>query len=205
MKVLITGFQPFGTHTLNPTALLVEALKNNQVVIPSSMTVEGLVLPVTFDTSFSELKRQLQLCKPDIVLCLGLAGRRESIELERVAINCMDAYIPDNQGHQPRDQKIDNNGETAYFSTLPLRHLEAQLLKAKVPARISNSAGTYVCNYVFYKLAQELQTTQVQFGFIHVPPIPEQNELVSMRFDLMLKGLETILLSLSTQGSLSVE
>jgi pyroglutamyl-peptidase len=160
---------------------------------------------VTFESSFFELQSHLQNFNPDIVLSFGLAGKRESIEFERVAINCMDAYIPDNQGIKPKDQAIDLYGDAAYFSTLPIRQFEADLLKAGIPAKISNSAGTYVCNYVFYKLAQTFQGTNTKFGFIHVPPLPEQKELVNMKFEVLLKALEIILMSLSSQGSLSVE
>lgn len=204
MKVLISGFQIFGTHSLNPTSLLVEALQQNKVQIPKNITVEGLILPVTFDTSFDELNHRIKQFGPDIVLSFGLAGRRDSIELERVAINCMDAYIPDNEGEQPRDEEIDPHGDKAYFSTLPLRDLEAALKKEKIPARISNSAGTYVCNYVFYQMMKSQLGSKVKCGFIHVPSIPEQNEKgASMPFETIVKGLEIILKTLSAQGSLS--
>jgi pyroglutamyl-peptidase len=197
MKVLISGFQTFGAHSLNPTTLLVEAIQNHQVQVPSGIILDSLILPVTFDTSFDVLQKKIQTFSPDIVLSFGLAGRRDSIELERVAINCMDAYIPDNEGEQPRDEVIDPQGETAYFSTLPIRDLEAALKKENIPSRISNSAGTYVCNFLFYKLMKSQLGTKIKCGFIHVPCIPEQKEKgASMPFDVIVKGLETMLKTL---------
>jgi pyroglutamyl-peptidase len=198
MKILISGFQTFGTHSLNPTTLLVEAIQQKKIQHPSNIELEGIILPVTFDTSFEELQLKINQTKPDIILSFGLAGRRDAIEFERVAINCMDAYIPDNDGEQPRDEKIDPKGETAYFSSLPIRELEAALKKENISTRISNSAGTYVCNYVFYQLMKSQLGSEVKCGFIHVPSIPEQNEKgASMPLETIVKGLETILKTLS--------
>ena len=108
-----------------------------------------------------------------------------------MAINCQDAYIPDNNGDQPRDQEIDPSGEAAYFSTLPIRELEAALKKENIPARISNSAGTYVCNYVFYQLMKMNLNTKRKCGFIHVP------SETTLDLNVLIEGLEVILKNLA--------
>lgn len=169
MKVLVTGFEAFGDISVNPTALLVEALLRNEIQIPQGMLIKSALLPVTFTDSFNDLEAVIKKDNPDIVMALGVAIDRNAIELERVAINCLDAKIPDNKGYRPRDEWIDEEGEAAYFSSLPLRVIENKLTEAHIPCRISNSAGTYVCNYLFYKLMAYSQRAQIKAGFIHVP------------------------------------
>lgn len=198
MRVLISGFEPFGGESLNPTALLVEALnKAPSEFAPTSMQTRGVLLPVTFAKAFETLQTEIRSWNPDVVLAFGQAGGRAMIELERVAINCLDADIPDNDGAQPRDLMILPRGDAAYFSTLPLRSVLAVLEQAKVPARISNSAGTYVCNFLLYRILEDNQRTRRRCGFIHVPFLPEQIQnrsgVPSMPFEQMKQGLKAIL------------
>lgn len=198
MKILISGFEPFGGRSSNPTKLIIEAIMQKKISLPENVLLEPILLPVTFKESYSFLKERIDSMRPDIILSLGQAGGRNAIELERVAINCLDADIPDNQGHQPRDEKIDPEGESAYFSTLPLRELEAALKDANLPCRISNSAGTYVCNYLFYQLLKSASKKEI-CGFIHFPYLPEQakeNEPF-LSLDQQLKAVEVMLQTLS--------
>lgn len=194
-KILISGFEAFGGQKINPTALLIEALKNNEISTPAHFDIHPLLLPVTFGESFQKLQEKMQELKPEMIICLGQAGGRAHIELERVAINCLDADIPDNSGFQPRDEKITSHGESAYFSTLPLRKFEAALKHAQIPVKISNSAGTYVCNYLFYQLMQEVRGTQIEAGFIHVPYLPEQAKKgePTMSIEELKRALEALL------------
>jgi pyroglutamyl-peptidase len=173
-RLLISGFEAFGAQAINPTQVVVEAIARNEIAVPTQLELHPLLLPVTFEDAFKKLEKEINSIQPDIIICFGQAGGRAHIELERVAINVLDADIPDNKGHQPRDLKIDESGENAYFSTLPLRHLEKALQGAQIPVKISNSAGTYVCNYLFYCLMKSLRDPQIMAGFIHVPYLPEQ-------------------------------
>jgi pyroglutamyl-peptidase len=159
---------------------LIESLKTADAcvgvskIIPPGMNVQAVCLPVTFDKAFEILAKEIESYHPDVVLAFGQAGGRAAIEIERVAINCLDADIPDNRGVKPRDQMITEGGAPAYFTTLPMRAMLEKLAQAGLPSRISNSAGTYVCNYVFYKLQEFAKDSQKQTGFIHVPYLPEQ-------------------------------
>ncbi len=169
MKVLVSGFEAFGEISVNPTELLIEALKRNEIITPDGMLITAALLPVTFADSFDVLEVAIQKEQPDIVIAFGVANGRDAIELERVAINCKDAKIPDNNGFWPQDEWIDKKGEAAYFSGLPIRGIERRLAAAQIPCRISNSAGTYVCNYLFYRLMALCHKSHIRAGFIHVP------------------------------------
>ena len=165
--ILVSGFEPFDNSTTNPSMDAVLALPD----ICGVFKIEKLILPVTFSGSFQLLEKTIHTTKPDAVICTGAAARRSAISLERVAINIADARIPDNEGYQPTDEKISPQGPAAYFSTLPLRQLLLCLQNAGVPVEISNSAGTYVCNYLLYRLLDflALKQTSVPAGFIHIP------------------------------------
>ena len=167
MRILISGFEAFGGRSTNPTALLVRNIEIGRLVVSSKLSVETILLPVTFERAFHVLEKKIKSFKPDMVLSFGLASSRHEIDLERIAINCLDAEIDDNNGHRPMDQLISPRGETAYFSTLPLRQFEMALKAKGIPVKISNSAGTFVCNYLFYKLMESQMTRYA--GFIHVP------------------------------------
>jgi pyroglutamyl-peptidase len=198
MKILLSGFEPFGEESVNPSSLVIDALSKKHASRWTPHEIYTVVLPVTFDQAFQKLEAEIRKFDPDVVVALGLAGgRSDKLELERVAINCIDAFIPDNSGHQPRDEKIDALGREAYFSTLPIHALAQALNKQGIPARLSNSAGTYVCNYLFYKLQEVSLRTRRQTGFIHVPYFPEQAAVRtpqpgSMTLEKMIEGVELI-------------
>lgn len=202
MRVLISGFESFGGEFINPTHVLVDEVCAGRVSFPQGLVVDSVLLPVGFKTAFETLLVSVNKFKPDIVLALGQAGGRNAIELERVAVNLIDAEIPDNEGWQPRDQHIVPDGPAAYFSTLPLRAFYEALKEAEIPVRLSNSAGLYVCNFLFYRLQHQLAresegALQIRSGFVHFPFLPEQTVskpgVDSMPLATMKRALELML------------
>ncbi|HJR13891.1 MAG TPA: pyroglutamyl-peptidase I [Rhodanobacteraceae bacterium] len=170
--VLLTGFAPFGGETVNPSWQAVRALDGRMVEGHRIITVE---LPCEFDASLPVLWRALRKAEPKIAIAVGLAGGRDGISLERVAINLIDARIPDNAGAQPVDVPVLRGGAAAFFSTLPIKASLLALRKADIAAHISQTAGTYVCNQVFYALMHALRRSRnTRAGFVHVPWLPEQ-------------------------------
>jgi pyroglutamyl-peptidase len=205
-KVLVTGFEPFGGDTINPSALAAQALDGRLV---AGRRVTGAVLPCVFGKSLTALRREIQRWQPELVICAGEAGGRGDICVERVAINIEDATIADNAGHQPVDHPVVRGGPAAYWSTLPIKAVVAALGKAGLPAAVSQSAGTFVCNHVFYGLMRTLaRTRKIRGGFIHVPYLPEQARRAadgspSLPLDELVRGLEiAIRTSLTTQHDL---
>jgi pyroglutamyl-peptidase len=172
--VLLTGFEPFGGESRNPSEEIVRQL--HDLIIFRHRVVGGL-LPCVFGAARKELKHLIKLYEPALVLCIGQAGGRAEITPERVAINIDDARIADNAGQQPVDKPIIKTGPAAYWSTLPSKAIVAALQKNGIPAAVSQTAGTFVCNHVFYGLMHELRgQTKVRGGFIHVPYLPEQTK-----------------------------
>lgn len=170
--VLVTGFEPFGGDALNPSAQIARALDGRVI---AGRTVVGAVLPCLFGESRRELVRLLRRHHPIAVIATGLAGGRSEITSERVAINVDDARIPDNAGAQPIDRAVVRGGPAAYLSRLPLKAIVAALHARHIPAAVSQTAGTFVCNHVFYALLHALRSERrVRAGFIHVPYLPEQ-------------------------------
>jgi len=170
--VLLTGFEPFGEDPDNPSWDAVRRLHGRRV---AGHRVVAVRLPVEFGTSLRVLRGAIRETRPALVLCLGLAGGRAQLSLERVAINVDDARIPDNAGRQPVDAPVVEGGPAAYFSTLPLKAMLLALRAAGIPAEVSQSAGTYVCNHVFYGLMHALRARPgVRAGFVHVPYSPAQ-------------------------------
>lgn len=170
--ILLTGFDPFGGESVNPAFAAVRALPDQ---IGGAQLCK-LELPTAFFSSGALLKKTVEQLRPDAVVCIGQAGGRAAITPERVAINLMDAKMPDNAGFLPRELPIVANGPAAYFSTLPLRRMVDALRAAGAAAQISNTAGTFVCNYLLYTLLH-LAATQgytMPCGFLHVPYLPEQ-------------------------------
>jgi pyroglutamyl-peptidase len=169
--ILLTGFEPFGGGSSNPswTAVLVA----QEVLRAEGREVEALELPCVFGESTAVLREAMARLRPELVICVGLAGGRERLSLERVAINCDDAGIPDNAGNRPIDEPVVPDGPAAYFSTLPVKSALRALKIAGIRAEVSQTAGTYVCNHVFYALMHELSSAAVaartRGGFIHVP------------------------------------
>ena len=165
--VLLTGFAPFEGAASNPSWEAVRALRNRQV---AGHRIVARELPTEFGASLKALRTAIREGKPRLVLCVGLAAGRERISLERVAINVDDARIPDNAGAQPVDVAVVAGGPAAYFTTLPIKAMLVALREAGIPAAVSQSAGTFVCNHVFYGLMHALRRRPaVRAGFIHVP------------------------------------
>jgi pyroglutamyl-peptidase len=170
--VLVTGFEPFGGETRNPSAEIARAL-NGRVI--AGRRVVGVELPCVFGGSIAELKRRIRTVRPELVICVGQAGGRAEITPERVAINVDDARIADNAGARPIDVPVVRGAPAAYWSTLPIKAIVAALRGRAVPASVSQTAGTFVCNHVFYGLMRTLARRRgVRGGFVHVPFLPEQ-------------------------------
>ena len=188
-KILITGFEAFDKSALNPSAEIVKALKGDDLVTA--------ILPVVFGQASSKLKELIELHKPTAVLCLGLAVGRSEITPERIAINLDNARIADNAGNQPLEQKIIAGGPDGHFSTLPIEKMVASMKAAGVPASISLSAGTFVCNHIFYVLQDYLKESNIPSGFMHVPLMDEQRKeypnLPTMPIRQMIAGVEIAL------------
>lgn len=172
MKVLVTGFNPFGGEKINPSF---EAVKKLEAIIAGYEIVK-YEIPTVFHKSIKELEIAIIKENPDIVICVGQAGGRFNLTVERVAINVDDARIPDNEDNQPIDKAIFEEGENAYFSNLPIKLMVEEIRKAGIPASLSNSAGTFVCNHLMYGLLHLIYTKypRIRGTFIHVPFIPAQ-------------------------------
>lgn len=175
-KVLITAFEPFDQGLVNESMLVLEKLPQSLEWTADGqqkqLQIEKVVLPVTFSSSRILLEEQLRLHQPDALLSLGLAKNRTELTFERVAINLIDARIPDNIGEQPIDVPCVEKGEIAYFTSLPIKPMIEASQKV-VPSKISETAGTYVCNYIMYMglyLAQKCDIKPFKSGFIHLPP-----------------------------------
>jgi len=170
--VLITGFEPFGGERINPSWEVVSRLDN---AIIGGCRVVARQLPCVFGESLTELNAAIDALSPSLVLAVGQAGGRPDITVERVAINVDDARIPDNKGQQPVDAPVVANGPAAWFSTLPIKAIVAAMRDAGVPASVSQTAGTFVCNHVMYGLLHKLSALpEVKGGFIHIPYLPQQ-------------------------------
>ncbi|QLJ64893.1 pyroglutamyl-peptidase I [Serratia marcescens] len=171
-KVLITGFEPFGGERLNPSWEVVKQLNDMELV---GARIVARQLPCVFGAALEALNAAIDEVQPVMVLAIGQAGGRTDITIERVAINVDDARIPDNQGQQPVDEPIVAGGPAAYFSTLPIKAMVSSMREAGIPAAVSQTAGTYVCNHVMYGLLHRLSgQREVKGGFIHIPYLPEQ-------------------------------
>ncbi len=169
MKILVTAFEPFGSSSVNASQ---EAL-----ALVDAQSVEAelirMILPVTFEGSARLLREAVRREKPDAVLCLGEAGGRAALTPERVAVNLRDARIPDNAGAQPVDLPVEEGGPAAIFSTLPVKRMAQAISDAGLPAALSLSAGSYVCNHLMYSLLSYCQreSPQIRAGFMHLPAL----------------------------------
>jgi pyroglutamyl-peptidase len=171
-KVLITGFEPFGGERVNPSWEVVKQLNDMEL---AGARIIARQLPCVFGVALEALNAAIDEVQPVMVLAIGQAGGRTDITIERVAINVDDARIPDNQGQQPIDEPIVESGPAAYFSTLPIKAIVDSMREAGIPASVSQTAGTYVCNHVMYGLLHRLNSQQaIKGGFIHIPYLPEQ-------------------------------
>jgi pyroglutamyl-peptidase len=191
-KVLMTGFDAFDGERVNPALETVKTLDGYK---DKGIQIVAKEVPTVFRASIKTLEEAIEAEKPDVVICVGQAGGRTHITPERVAINVDDARIPDNQGNQPIDEAIVKNGPVAYWSTLPIKRIVKNLRENGIPAEVSNTAGTFVCNHLFYGLMHYLQCNapHVRGGFIHIPFLPEQtvNKLApSMALETIAAGLK---------------
>ena len=171
MKIIVTGFDPFGGEKINPSIECVKAFPEIEGV-----ELIRLELPTVFKESAKRLNEVINEVKPDAVLSVGQAGGRPGITMERIAINVDDARIPDNISQQPIDETIQTKGAAAYFSTLPIKRIVKAIREAGISAEVSNSAGTFVCNHIMYQALFAATKADKPFkaGFMHIPFIPEQ-------------------------------
>ncbi|PRY78013.1 pyroglutamyl-peptidase I [Alkalibacterium olivapovliticus] len=172
MKILVTGFDPFGGETVNPAY---EAIKLLDDTVKGAEIIK-LEIPTVFHKAAEVVNKAIRQTNPDVILCVGQAGGRFGVTPERVAINIDDARIPDNEQNQPIDEKIQADGPDAYFSSLPVKSMVEKMKEAQVPSSVSNSAGTFVCNHIMYQVlyAIDKEFSGKTGGFVHVPFIPEQ-------------------------------
>lgn len=188
-KILVTGFEPFATSSLNPSGEIVKALIGDDLVTA--------ILPVVFGQASAQLRELIDLHKPTAVLCLGQAEGRSEMTPERIAINVDNARIADNAGNQPLEQRVIADGPDGHFSTLPIEKMVASMKAAGIPASISLSAGTFVCNHIFYVLQDYLKDSSIKSGFMHVPLMDEQRReyptLPTMPIRQMVAGVEIAL------------
>jgi pyroglutamyl-peptidase len=187
--VLVTGFDPFGGGAVNPSWLAVQALHGRQI---AGHRIIGAQLPTVFGLSLDRLRALLQKLRPALVICCGQAGGRAALSLERVAININDARICDNASAQPVDTPVVAGGPAAYFTNLPIKAMLAALQRESVRAEVSQTAGTFVCNHVFYGLMHEAATQplfeHMRGGLVHVPWLPEQGQ-PCMPLEEIVRGL----------------
>lgn len=192
MKILITGFDPFGGESINPA---LEAVKKLPDTILGHEVIK-IEIPTVFGKSVEKIEEIIQKHNPDVVISIGQAGGRFGLTPERVAINMDDARIPDNEGNQPIDISIYEDGEAAYFSNLPIKAMVKEMNDNGIPASISNTAGTFVCNHLMYGILYliDKKYPNMRGGFMHVPYIPSQvttkTNMPSMSIDDITKGLE---------------
>ena len=192
MKILLTAFDPFGGHSTNPALEAVNRVRSQS----DSIEIIKKVVPTVFGDSIQAAAAEIDAARPDAVLCVGLAGGSSALCLERVAINIDDALIPDNQGNQPIDRPIVPGGPAAIFSTLPIKAMVQAIQQAGLPAQVSNSAGTFVCNHLMYGVLHHIQRRRLKIraGFMHVPCTPEQTihqpERPSMSLANITLGIE---------------
>ena len=192
MKILVTGFDPFGGEKVNPA---LEAVKSLPSVIHGA-EIRWVEIPTVFYNSAEVLEAEIVRYQPDVVLCIGQAGGRASLTPERVAINQDDARIPDNQGNQPIDTPIRLDGQAAYFSTLPIKAMVQAIKEEGLPATVSNTAGTFVCNHLMYQALYlaDKKFPHMRAGFMHIPYMTEQvinkPNTASMNLTDIVRGIE---------------
>lgn len=190
-KLLITGFEPFGGETVNPAWEGVKALPDTL----GEYTLYKKEIPVLFGEAPRRVAEAAEEIRPDVILCVGQAGGREAVTPERIAVNIRDARIPDNGGAQPEGQRILETGAAAYFATVPVEAMAAAIREAGLPGRVSNSAGTFVCNDTLYTLLHRFDGSSVRVGFVHVPYLPEQGS-PSLTLPDTVKALQAAVLAL---------
>ena len=168
--ILVTGFDPFGGESTNASW---EAVKRLPEKI-GNLQIHKLEIPTVFGVAAEKVLRAAELLRPQVILCVGQAAGRGSVTPERIGINIRDARIPDNRGYVPADVPVVPDGPAAYFATVPVKDMVSAIQQKNIPASVSNSAGTFVCNDLFYTLLHHFDGTPTQVGFIHIPLLPEQ-------------------------------
>ena len=168
--LLITGFDPFGGETINPAWEAVKLLPDRI----ADFRLCKLRIPTIFGKAAEEVLKTAENEKPDIILCIGQAGGREAVTPERIAVNIRDARIPDNAGRMPQGAFVIEGAPAAYFATVPVKQMAEAILRKGIPGKVSNTAGTFVCNETLYRLLHHYEGTRTRVGFIHVPYLPEQ-------------------------------
>ena len=203
-KLLITGFQPFDGESVNPALEVAKSLQGKTI---NGYEVIAREIPVVRFEALKAVQAAIEELQPNAVITIGQAGGRPDITVERVGINIDDFRIPDNKGNQPIDEPIVAGGPVAYWATLPIKKMVANVKAQGIPASVSNSAGTYVCNHLLYGLLHYLTTqgkTAIPAGFIHIPYLPEQMavrsgkdaHVATMSLDTLLKGFEAMIAAL---------
>lgn len=194
LRILLTGFQPFGGETINPSMEAIRQL--DLATIPAEIYL--CEVPVAFYDSSRYVIEKIHEIQPDIIMMFGQAGGRKDVSIERIAINIDDSTMPDNNGVLPKDDPISIFGESAYFSTLPIKAIVENISKLHIPCHVSNSAGTYVCNHLFYSVMHELHErhmNHVKAGFIHVPYASDQvihkQHLFSLEIKLISQAIDS--------------
>lgn len=201
--ILLTGFEPFNKASINPSWEAVKELKGWR---NGEFAVEVRQLPCVFGLANRVMAGLLEELKPDVVIATGQAGGRPELSVERVAINVDDASIEDNDGQQPVDAAIVEGGPAAYFSTLPIKAIVREMRERGLRAGVSQTAGTFVCNHVFYGLLHNTADSPVRAGFIHVPFLPEQagKGVPSMTLDEIVEGLRAaVIASVSAESDIA--
>ena len=198
MKILLTAFDPFGGASINPA---LEAVKLVADRLPGVEIVK-IEVPTVFGLSIRTVTEAMDRVKPDAVLCIGQAGGRPDLTPERIAINIDDARIPDNQGNQVLDVPVVAGGPAAYFSTLPVKAMVAAIREAGLPASLSNTAGTFVCNHLMYGVLHHAATQdpRIRAGFMHVPFVPSQvtdRPAPSMAVTDIARGIEAAIAAIA--------
>ena len=184
-KLLISGFEPFGGESINPSW---EAVSMLPIEI-NGYQLTKLCLPVVFGEASEKLMDVAEKIRPDVILCIGQAGGREAITPELVAINLRYAKNPDNKGNMPMDEEIIDGGDRAYFSTVPVRRIADALASSGIRGSVSYSAGAYVCNDLLYTLLSKYNGSETRVGFIHVPYSASQGKQPSMELDEIVRGI----------------
>jgi pyroglutamyl-peptidase len=191
-NILITGFEPFGQDKINPALEAVKLLDGKQL---NGGVIVSCEVPVVRYKAIDVVMDAVKKHQPDIVITIGQAAGRAEITPERIAMNIDDYRIPDNEGNQVIDEAIVDNGPAAYFSTLPIKAMVEALQLKRIPAQVSNTAGSSVCNHLFYGLQHHLVDTNVTHGFVHIPLLPEQvvdTNHPSMSLEMIVDGLAVL-------------
>lgn len=196
MRFLLTGFEPFGGGIKNSSWEVADYFNHHQL---KDIEIDVVCLPCVFKQSLNVLAQSTNQLVYDAVIALGQADTRHLISIERIAINVDDARIADNQGNQPIDEAIILDGPDAYFSTLPIKYLASDLYEKGIAVEISQTAGTFVCNHIFYFLQHILYKTGIPSGFVHLPALPNESQPhgnAVMSLEDMTQGITALILSL---------